>query len=160
MRAAAIFGRTGPRSGGAGVCVATIGFHVLGHDIVLPIIAEVVAVQHLGARSCDGSERRGVLVDCKYLVLDVGHAKPDPTDGEVVQVAILPAKRYLEHLVQFAERRLRRDMQQPPDAGGNVSESHSKCEEVSIGWRLTGHACEISATAPSFWGLSDPRAAL
>jgi hypothetical protein len=100
---------------------------------VLPVVAEVVPIQQHATDAHHGAERRRSLVDREPLIVHLVHPEWDVVDGEVMQVAILPAERDLQGLVQAGERQLCRHAQRSPYERVDVAEGDLELEDVAKG---------------------------
>src|SRR5512145_2027814 len=117
-RAAHVFGRT---------CSLTIETHrecylvlrmqyLFNNNIVFPTITKIILIQkRVSFMGGDLAQRVATFVNDRQLIMNVGNAVAFAINGELMQVAVGPAHRSLNHLVQFIEIELAGYHYPPPN---------------------------------------------
>ena len=110
---------------------------VLDDDVVLPVVAEVVAVEQLRSLARrDAAQRHPAFVlDALLLAppdIELRRSEPAAAGLELVEVAVGPGEDSLEHRVQGREGGGARHLDAPPDRRADVAEGDLQL--VDRGW--------------------------
>jgi len=138
-RPAAVFGRASSRAAGADERLVALIRQAEDLDVVLPLVAVVIAVDEPRSYLRDGAERRGVLVDQEIFFFVIDDTEADLTDIKVVKMGVRPPERDLKNIVQDAERRSGGHANAAPDDWLDVAQRDAELEGVTERGRSEVH---------------------